>query len=391
MYEMSKILVLCKRMDMGGTEMALLALLNKLLENNHQVSLLLTDKSGVLLNRVPSEVKVLELDFHNDIYNKLAEKNIDNVPFHNVKKAIAKVISLYYIKKGFFPALYEYLLTKIVPLDENYDVVLDFHSYGYFLTAFAAKKIDAKKKAIWFHDENVDWTNCTNVYFDCFDKMYCVSNSVKEALTNKYPSYSSKIEVLLNFIDTESIKTKANASLNDPDFKGNLKLVTVGRLVQQKGIDIAIKTAQILTQNSIDYQWYVIGDGEDRQALQSQIDALKLNDRFHLLGRKDNPYPYIANCDIYIQPSRHEGYGISLIEARVLCKPIIASDISSSREQISAEKNGILAALEPQKFAEQIIRLINDQSLADKLVSELKNEQIDFNSEYNKLDAFLKS
>lgn len=103
-----------------------------------------------------------------------------------------------------------------------------------------------QKKALWFHDENLWWTKNVQYYFKYYDKLFCVSNAVKNTLKKMYPNYSEKISVVLNCIDTEEIIKKSNEDIDLNDFTGVNKILTIGRLEEQKGIDIAIQIAEIL-------------------------------------------------------------------------------------------------------------------------------------------------
>lgn len=131
----------------------------------------------------------------------------------------------------------------------------------------------------------------------------------------------------------EEIKRKAEQDEVVP-FRDVFNIVTVGRLTEQKGYDIAVKAANILKKKKIDFAWYAIGGGRDEEKLKKLVEEYHLENQFVFLGRKDNPYPYMKHCDLYVQPSRHEGYVITLVEARALCLPIVSSDIPSAREQI---------------------------------------------------------
>ena len=102
---------------------------------------------------------------------------------------------------------------------------------------------------------------------------------------------------------------KKSTEFYPKEFTRNVfNIVTVGRLTEQKGYDVSIKAARILKDKGIQFKWFAIGEGKDRQKLESLIRKLNLNNNFFLLGRRDNPYPYIKNCDLYVQFSRHEGY-----------------------------------------------------------------------------------
>lgn len=90
-------------------------------------------------------------------------------------------------------------------------------------------------------------------------------------------------------------------------------------------------------------------------------------------------------ADVYVQPSRYEGYSLALQEARILTKPIVASDIPSSREQITDGHDGILVHPDETALAEGIIRLLDDEPLRDALSSNLQGEQFDYENQVRRL------
>ena len=157
--------------------------------------------------------------------------------------------------------------------------------------------------------------------------------------------------------------------------------------VFEKTYDIAIKAASILKKRKINFAWYAIGGGRDEKKLKKLVEKYCLENQFVFLGRKKNPYPYMKHCDLYVQPSRHEGYVITLVEARALCLPILSSDIPSAREQIQDGINGYIAELSAEDLADKIEYLYNNPSQRKKTVEYLKEHPIDFSTELLKLNT----
>ncbi|MBI1700571.1 glycosyltransferase, partial [Lactobacillus crispatus] len=163
-------------------------------------------------------------------------------------------------------------------------------------------------------------------------------------------------------------------------------IVTVGRLTEQKGYDISIKAAKNLRDRGINFKWFAIGEGKDRYKLQRLISKLNLSNNFFLIGRRDNPYPYIKNCDLYVQFSRHEGYGLSVLEARILDKPIVVSDLPVFKEQIKNRWNGLIVHFDQNNLANSIEELYADYRLRNKIKTNVLKESINFDSQMSKLD-----
>ncbi len=111
----------------------------------------------------------------------------------------------------------------------------------------------------------------------------------------------------------------------------------------------------------------IIGTGELREKLEQQIAGAKVADQLILLGARENPYPYIKGCDLLIQPSRYEGKSVVLDEAKILGKPVLASNYSTVRDQIQNGKEGLIVEMNPEAISDGIIRLMEDQKLAESI------------------------
>ena len=85
-----------------------------------------------------------------------------------------------------------------------------------------------------------------------------------------------------------------------------------------------------------------------------QIEKYCLKDVFILLGNQSNPYTYLKDCDLYVQPSRYEGYCTTTNEARMLSKPVITTDVSGSREQFVDGETGWIVPMEENAIYERI-------------------------------------
>ena len=105
------------------------------------------------------------------------------------------------------------------------------------------------------------------------------------------------------------------------------------------------------------------------------------------MGERTNPYPYIAHCDVYVQPSRYEGKSIALDEAKCLAKPIVATRFSTVFDQLTDEKTALLADMNGDALAEQIERLLADETLRSRLAENLKNETVGNEAELLKFEA----
>ena len=384
---MKKVLILTKAFDGGGTEVAMLALINQMMKYDFDIKIICLMKRGVLLDRVPKEIPVEELEFENEFYHKLAcEKTIDP---EKIKSEIYGTEVLKYREEHPLApgnnCLYNSLLDKAAVKDEKYDMILDFYGYASFLTAYAAKCLEADIKATWIHGVDIKWLNLVSEYLPCFDKIYCVSQSVKNSVESMFPIFSNKAEVFFNMTDTKKIIMGAEEDVGTIRKEGKYTLLSVGRLEREKGFDCAVKAAHILKNKRLPFCWYIIGEGTQKEELEKLIKNEGVADHVFLLGRKENVFPFMKQCDLYIQPSLFEGYSTTVLEARVLKKIVIASDIPSNREQIENGINGYLVPVEPFKIANMIKSICEDKEKQETIKNNMDVEQIDFSSEINKL------
>ena len=102
---------------------------------------------------------------------------------------------------------------------------------------------------------------------------------------------------------------------------------------------------------------------------------LGLQNNVRLLGMKVNPYPYMAQCDVYVQTSRHEGFGMTIAEAKILGVPIVSTNFDVVYDQITHEENGLIAEMSAESISEQIHRLLVDERLREHITDTLLKEE----------------
>ena len=179
---------------------------------------------------------------------------------------------------------------------------------------------------------------------------------VYKELRNEYLEPLKK-DVIYNYIDKDAVIKKANENI-DVDFEPNaINFVTVARLVPQKAIDRLIKVHAKLINSGFKHNFYVIGDGPEKYNLQNEIKENNVETTFHLLGKKENPYPYIKQSDYFCLLSNFEGYGMVLEEAKILGKKIIITD-TAAREAVEKYKNSVILENEEEKIYEGLKEII---------------------------------
>ena len=208
-----------------------------------------------------------------------------------------------------------------------------------------------------------------------------ISEDVALDLRNNF-SIKQNVKVIHYGLDLEHIralgsKTVEHKWLSHPrEFS---TIVACGRLVVQKGFNVLLD-AMCEVEDSV--KLILVGDGEERAALNKQIQRLKLQERIDLVGYDRNPYKYMAKADIFIMPSLWEGFGLVLLEAIALGIPVIASDCPSGPRVIL--NNGECGILVPPDdyyaLATSINQLINDNQLK-QLTSAAFNRSEEFSAQ----------
>ncbi|MBQ3855374.1 MAG: S8 family serine peptidase, partial [Ruminococcus sp.] len=150
---------------------AQIAFMKKLLAEGHKVTLLLSQKRGPLIDRIPDGVRILTIPMKKSIFlDRMMGRVIDGRPFAFPVKCICKVFKILIGKKRFTP----FLISRTRELPGNYDLALEFHGYGKFPTAYTAVRVKAARKALLFHDASIHWLEYVVSYLDCYDRLYCV-------------------------------------------------------------------------------------------------------------------------------------------------------------------------------------------------------------------------
>lgn len=364
---MKKIAIIAHKLNMGGTEKSLINLLN-IINKKYDITLYLLKKEGILLNQLPTDIKIKE------IFSSSEMKYIDSIREKKFNIRLFKVIALKLLNKINMTTFYKYLSKYSKKYSEIYDWCIDFHGYGYYGSYYAIKYINAANKVTFIHDENVTWAFKIKKVIKKFDYYFCVSNACKKAIKEQLKIEEDKIKICRNIINKENVVSLSNEKQKINYNDNEINLLTIGRLEFQKGYDLLIKIVKILKIKKIKFHWYVIGGGSLEKKLKAIVNDEQLENYITFLGTVENPYPYIKNCDLYVQTSRHEGYGIAIAEARILNKPIVSTNLECVKEQIVDGYNGVLCEFDENIFSNNIINLIKNEKIREYLIENLKKE-----------------
>lgn len=273
-------------------------------------------------------------------------------------------------------------------LENEYDAAIGFLEKT--ATYFCVDKVKATKKIGWVHiDYDKLGMNPTfdRVYFNQLNHIITVSEECANVMKKRFPEEEGKVEVIYNIVSPTMINNMAKTETTDlyNREKKETVILSIGRLHYQKGFELAIEACKLLIERGQQVHWYIIGEGEERESLTNLIKENQLEGNFTLLGLKSNPYPYIKQADLYVQPSRFEGKSIAIDEAKILNKPIIVTNFSTAKDQIQDRVNGLIVDRDSDSLAEGIQELISDSDLQKQLIKNLKEEKLGTEEEIKKL------
>lgn len=392
-----KVLFMVSSMNIGGVEKSLISLLSVIPKDKYDITILTLEKKGGFLDRIPKHVNVEEAEWFKEIKPIIMESPQNTIKNYLKKGKILKIIQFihsYYKAKrtGDRYIYYKNLLKSIPNNEEHYEAAIAYAGPTEIIDAYIAHKVNAKKKIGWVHFDisrhKINEKLYKNLY-EKFDKIFAVSNEANKKLNELIPNTVNKSEVLLNIISKELVCEMANEAIKFDDNFDGIKIVTVGRLSKEKGQDLAIKALYKLKKDGYKVRWYCVGDGNNRKEYEALIKEKNLKDDFILLGSTPNPYPYIKKADIYVQTSRHEGYCLTLAEAKCLCKPIVTTNFIGAYEQIKDKVNGFIVEINEDEIYEKVKYIIDNKSIGKDITNHLRNSYIDTKECVNKLIDYI--
>ena len=218
-------------------------------------------------------------------------------------------------------------------------------------------------------------TKFNSKFYQKFDYICPVSDVLHKMMDMRMPEFSEKYITVWDIINPDLTRELAKEScVNLRKDNGEYIFVTTGRLVPPKGYDIAIEAAKILKENGVKFKWYFIGDGPERQKIEHGIKTHELLNHTVLLGIHTNPYKSMEQADVYVQTSKFEGFGMTIAEAKILGKPIVSTNFDVVYNQITHEKNGLIAEMNGKSIADSIYRMITDNELRNSIIEEVNRE-----------------
>lgn len=373
------LLIVINNLGCGGAQKSLVSFLNSLPERQYDIDLMVLNKNDIFFNSIPSWIRRLPADNTiEEMYLPMNKLLAEGRPLRNILRCVSAKLQmkgLRWREGDAVQKLWRVWRNYIPALDKHYDLAISY--VDGFSNYFVIDKVNAGKKLLWIHNEYEKLSYSAvfdRRYFEAADGLVTISQSCVDSLNRVFPECSGKIYLLHNLSSPKMIWSMAGTK-KPPEYEGKQNvIVSIGRLNEQKGFDLAVQAASIMKKRGVPFVWFVIGEGEQESMLKELILNGQLDRQFCLLGVRKNPYPYLAFADIVIQPSRYEGKSIVLDEAKILQKPIIATDYTTVYDSLENGVNAEIVPFDAEKLADAAKRLLSEKELQNKYSSRLMLE-----------------
>lgn len=424
-----RIFIAIHYLEIGGAERSLIGLLNALDYTKYEVDLFVYEHRGEFMDMIPKQVNLLpEICSYAAIEKPLKEV----IKSGHIGIALGRILAK---RKGKrfaqqHPgkesiAVFQYVHTYVTPL------LPSLHKYGEYDLAISfliphnivRDKVKAKQKWAWIHTDYSFLEMDTEIelpVWSAYDKIVSISDDVTKGFLSKFPSLENKIILIENILSEQFVREQAGDGLKFKDeslkckvesLKCNvdglgpntlsphpstlhltpstINLLSVGRFSYAKAFDRAVHICKAIIDKGIDIRWYIVGFGGEEEKIKKVIHETGMEERFILVGKQLNPYPFIKACDVYIQPSRYEGKAVTVREAQILCKPVVITNYATASSQVQDGIDGIIVPNDIEGAAEGIAAFLRDNQKQQEIVAYLQNHHYGNEDEVKKIDYYL--
>ena len=395
-----KLLIVSHALELGGAERSLIGLLDALDPGKWDIDLFLLRHEGELLGDIPGHVRLLP---QIPAYTVLGRPMKDTLREGHILLTGARVLGKlrsrrYDQKHGYEESSvaldYSHkftcpLMPKIGP-DREYDLAISFLTPHYFV----ARKVRAKRKIAWIHTDytkvQVDIPSETAMW-GAYDHIASISAAVSQGFSQIFPSLRDRLVLIENILPQKLIARQADAFHADAEMPadGSVRLLSIGRFCHAKNFDNVPDICARLLDMGLDVKWYLIGFGGDEALIRQKIREAGMAGRVVILGKKENPYPYINACDLYVQPSRYEGKAVTVREAQLLGKPVVITDYATSGSQLEDGADGVIVPMDNASCAAEIAALLRDPARMQQLSENCAKRDYTNSAEVEKIYALM--
>lgn len=357
---MKKILLMVDNFDEGGVSKVLFDLLDNIDKKKYDITVMALYNNGLYKDKIKSYGR------YRYCFNPPNEKD------NSIKSR------LYRKYWGGMLRLPESFMYKWF-VKEKYDIEIAF-IHGWSTKFISASNNKKSKKIAWVHVDLVTWNRVDGVFknldnhknaYSKFDEVLCVSKTVKEGIESKYGVRNAK--VLYNPIDRDKILKLSNEEVDISNDSNKIKLISVGRLSEQKGYDRLLRVFNKLKKEGFNLELILVGSGEKYNELNNYINENGLENSVSLLGYKENPYKYVKSSDLFVCSSLSEGFSLVIGEAMAVGIPVVSVDCPGPNELLGYGDYGNLV----KNNEEGLYKGIKELILNKEIYTKYKNKAIE--------------
>lgn len=400
-----RILLAVHSLPLGGVATALTNMLSAMQERRFQIDLVITNAQNIHPNNLPKGVHILSIPERYESIALSAKQLFEKGWYllaigkwwgHIRYKLHVLLNRLLYNKRekegiSYYTFRLQYLSPFLPDINPStvYDLAISYIAPHHIVR----DRIRAKTKIAWMHTDysilDIHLPSETKAWSG-FNHIISISDEVGEAFGSTFPRLKDKLLKIENIILPEEIRRKAvgERPKDFRYFKDAIHLLTVGRADYPKNLESIAKRCRLLREQGLDVHWFIMAPG-DVDYVRSSIQEEKMEDYVHVLGARENPYPYITHCDWYVQPSRFEGKAVAVQEAQVLCRPIIITNYPTAASQIQDGIDGVIVPLDIEASAKKMGEVLRDDALRERLIHHLQQTDMSNAHELEKLYALL--
>lgn len=389
-----RILICCNRsLNIGGIEKALTTFIKAFDTKSNDVTLVLLDDKGVLTPQLDTEN--IHIFYTRSIYGQNPIK--EDIKAFNLPEIVRGLWNRFrlHTNKGWYEdIMYTHkIYRRKLQFEGHFDAAISFTTdYSDLAMVLDA---DTDKRIAFVHadaSQNPKIARYNDPLLRKINKIYCVSESSRELFLKVHPKCKDQMDIFHNIILPDEIIKQSKEPDTSMIHDGSTILCTVGRLSPEKGQDMIPEIAKMLKDAGYRFCWYLIGDGALSSVIEEKSREYDVEDCVKLLGRKENPYPYMAGCDIYVQTSLTEALCTTTLEAKILLKPVLTTNVPGMQEQFVNGMNGyIVKEMTAEALYDGIKMLLDHPTKIKKVIDALEKESIPPKNELAKVYSFIEA
>ncbi len=393
------ILIFSQAMELGGVERSLLGLLDSINYSAYDVDLFLMRHAGELMPHLDRRVHVLDEipqyaslavpmsslikrgrlgTLAGRLHGKLAAARFD-AKHPSEKPSITALTYSHKFTIGAMPQI----------SNKTYDLAISFLTPHFFTKA----RVKAKKYAAWIHTDytalSFDRTTELEMWRE-YDYICGVSDKVAAGFAATFPELADRVCTVENILPAALIRTQSEEPQQDMPPDGSIKLLSVGRFCDAKNFDNVPDICRRLVGSGLDIKWYLIGYGGDEPLIRQRIAEAGMQDRVIILGKKENPYPYMRACDLYVQPSRYEGKSVTVRETQLLGLPVVITNYATAASQLEDGVDGLIVPMDNESCAAGIAALLRSPERMQQLADNCKQRDYTNSAEVEKIYTLMR-